>query len=223
MENSLLARLPLVFVELIPFFMAIVFHEVAHAVVAKRFGDTTAEDLGRMTLNPIPHLDPIGTVALPVINMLSGFPVMFGWAKPVPVNFNRLRPYRKGLFLTALAGPAINFVIGFIASFVLVAFALYVPESFYLYAPFRMMADAAIQINFGLAVFNLLPIPPLDGSKMLESFLSFENTRKFERLQSYSFFILLALLWTGALSVLAIPINILRNTSISIWTTLFQI
>lgn len=213
----------MVFIELIPFFMAIVFHEVAHALVAKRYGDTTAEDMGRMTLNPLPHLDPIGTVALPVINMLSGFPIMFGWAKPVPINFNKLKPYRKGLFMTAIAGPTANFIIGFFAAMMLVIFAVYVPESFYLYAPLRLMSDAAIQINFALGVFNLLPLPPLDGSKMVEAFLSYENTRKFENLQRYSFFILIALLWTGALNVLAVPITLLRNFSISFWTTLFQV
>lgn len=95
-------------IQMIPFLMAIVFHEVGHAYVARRFGDTTAEKMGRLTLNPVPHIDPIGTLLFPMINMLTGMSLLFGWAKPVPINFNALRPYRKGLFFTALAGPATN-------------------------------------------------------------------------------------------------------------------
>jgi Zn-dependent protease len=218
----MLERLPLVFIQMIPFLMAIVFHEVAHAFVARRHGDRTAEDLGRLTLNPIPHIDPIGTLLFPMINMLTGIPLLFGWAKPVPINYNRLKPYRRGLFLVALAGPAANLLMGFLCAAALVALTAFVPADFYLYEPLRGMAFVGISINYALALFNLLPFPPLDGSKMVESVLSYEATRQFESLSRYSFFILLILLWTGALGYLiGGPIEYLSHASIGVWAGVF--
>ncbi|HRK02855.1 MAG TPA: site-2 protease family protein [Oligoflexia bacterium] len=214
-------RVQMLFLQMVPFLMAIVIHEVAHAFVARRHGDHTAEKLGRLTLNPVPHIDPIGTLLFPAVNILTGIPILFGWAKPVPIDYNRLKPYRRGLFLVALAGPASNFLLGFLAALFLVAFSSLVPSSFYLYEPLRGMAFVAISINYALGLFNLVPLPPLDGSKMVESFLSYEATRQYEKLAAYSFFILLALLWSGALSVLAIPINFLSNLSIGIWAAIF--
>lgn len=212
-------RIPLVLIQFIPFMMAIVFHEVAHAYVASRHGDFTARDLGRQTLNPLPHVDPIGTVLFPLINMFTGINLLFGWARPVPVNYNRLRPYRRGLFLVSMAGIAMNFILAFVASFILVAL-LAMPE-FYLTKPFLEMSKAAIAINFSLAIFNLIPLPPLDGSKALEAFLPLEMTIKFERLQGYSFFILIALLASGALNLLSYPIGFLSEASIQFWLFVF--
>lgn len=210
-------RFQMVFLQMVPFLMAIVFHEVAHAFVARRHGDTTAQDLGRLTLNPVPHIDPIGTILFPVINMLTGLNLLFGWAKPVPINYNRLKPYRSGLFLVSLAGPAANVILALLSALFLVLFAAFAPTDFYLYEPLRDMALVAISINYALAIFNLIPLPPLDGSKMVESFLSYEAARKFEKLQRYSFFILLGLLWSGALNVLSIPIHYLSKLSIAGW------
>jgi Zn-dependent protease len=206
---------------MIPFLGAIVFHEVAHAFVARRHGDRTAEDMGRLTLNPVPHIDPIGTLVFPAINMLTGIPILFGWAKPVPINYNALKPFRSGLFFTSLAGPAANAILAVVSAFFLVLLSVVLPPDFYLSEPLRGMAFAGIQINFALGIFNLIPLPPLDGSKMVESFLSFNATRQYEKLQSYSFFILLALLWSGGLNVLAGPITYLSNASISGWVFLF--
>jgi Zn-dependent protease len=214
-------RLQILALQMIPFLAAIVFHEVAHAFVARRHGDTTAEDLGRLTLNPVPHIDPIGTLLFPAINMLTGLPILFGWAKPVPINYNRLRPFRSGLFLVSLAGPAANTILAVLCAFFLVLFSAVLPVDFYLYEPLRGMAYVGISINFALALFNLIPLPPLDGSKMVEAFLSYEATRKFEKLQAYSFFILLALLWSGALNILSVPITFLSNLSIQGWVALF--
>ncbi len=220
MLNDLTGRIQIMLLQMIPFLMAIVFHEVAHAFVAKRHGDTTAEQLGRLTLNPVPHIDPIGTLLFPAINIITGIPFLFGWAKPVPINYNRLKPYRSGLFLVAIAGPAANIMLAVLSALILVLLSLYMPPDFYLYDPLRGMSMMAISINFWLALFNLIPLPPLDGSKMLEAFLSYENTRKFEQLQNYSFFILLALLWSGVLNLLAVPITFLSNGCVAFWATL---
>lgn len=207
---------------MIPFLMAIVFHEVGHAFVAKRHGDKTAEDLGRLTLNPIPHLDPIGTILFPMINMLTGIPFMFGWAKPVPINYNRLKPYRRGLFLVSLAGPATNIVLAFLAALALVTMVSFLPHDFYLFEPLTQMSQVAIMINLALAMFNLIPLPPLDGSRMVESFLNFEQARKFEKMQTYSFFILMALLWSGGLDfILRRPVSMLAELFINFWGILF--
>lgn len=216
-----MGRIQILFVQMIPFLAAIVFHEVAHAYVARRHGDTTAEDLGRLTLNPVPHIDPIGTLLFPAINMLTGIPILFGWAKPVPINYSRLRPFRSGLFFVAIAGPAANVILAVGSALCLVLFSLYIPTDFYLYDPLRAMAYAGISINYALAIFNLIPLPPLDGSKMVESFLSYNATRQYEKLQAYSFFILIALLWSGALNVLSTPITFMSNLSIAGWVTLF--
>ncbi len=221
--QSFADRLQLVFLQMIPFLMAIVFHEVGHAFIARKHGDNTAKELGRLTLNPIPHIDPIGTLLFPILNMLTGINILFGWAKPVPINYNRLRPYRRGLFLTALGGPGANVVLALICALILVLMSQFMSADFYLYEPLTGMALVAIHINYALALFNLIPLPPLDGSKMVESFMSFEIAQKFERLQAYSFFILLGLLWTGALNVLSGPIMYLTNWSIAIWRMLFNI
>ena len=206
---------------MVPFLLAIVFHEVGHAVVAKKFGDTTAEDMGRLTLNPIPHIDPIGTILFPMLNMLSGINILFGWAKPVPINFNKLKPYRKGLFLTALGGPGANVILAFILGLFVVLFTQYVSQDFYLFKPLVIMAKIGIQINYALCVFNLIPLPPLDGSKMVEAFLSYNATKQYEKIQSYSFLILMALLWTGALNILYYPVVYLSALSEDVWVKLF--
>lgn len=217
------ARLQALVLQLIPFLMAIVFHEVAHAFVARRHGDTTAQDMGRLTLNPVPHIDPIGTILFPAINILTGINLLFGWARPVPINYSRIKPYRSGLFLTSLAGPAANVILAVFFSFFLVVFGTYAPADFYLYEPLTGMALVGIQINYALALFNLIPLPPLDGSKMLESFLTFEQTRKLESLSRYSLFILLGLLWSGALNLLAVPIIFLSNFSVAMWRAVFGV
>jgi Zn-dependent protease len=218
--DSILERLPLVFAQFLPFMIAIVFHEAAHAFVAAKHGDFTARDLGRETLNPLPHIDPIGTVAFPFFGMLTGIPVLFGWAKPVPINYNRLKPYRRGLFLVSMAGIIMNFILSFFSAGIFVLLKI-VPE-FYLTEPFVIMTQASISINLWLAFFNLIPLPPLDGSKAIEAFLSYDKVRKFESIQQYSFFILMGLILSGALSVLQGPVFAIANGFIRIWVWMAQ-
>jgi Zn-dependent protease len=215
--NDLATRLQMLFLQMIPFLGAIVIHEYGHALIAKKFGDNTAEKLGRLTLNPIPHIDPIGTILFPAINILTGINFLFGWARPVPINFSVLRPYRKGLFFTALGGPLANVVLAFISSAIFVALEKYVPPTFYLYEPLIGMSLVAIQINYALCIFNLIPLPPLDGSRVVESFLNYNQVKKFEQLQAYSFIILLVLLWTGVLNILMYPVLLCTEMTVYIF------
>lgn len=202
-----------------PFMIAIVFHEAAHAWMASRHGDSTARDMGRETLNPLPHMDIFGTLIFPLISMLGNASILFGWAKPVPINYNRLKPYRRGLFLVSIAGIAMNILIAFLSALGLVALN-FAPE-FYLTKPLMIMATASISINYSLAFFNLLPLPPLDGSKAIEAFLSYNSVKKIESLTQYSFFILMALLLSGVLNLLRYPILFCTEVSIGFWFAVF--
>jgi Zn-dependent protease len=183
---SLLMKDPLSFILIaIPLLYAIIFHELAHGWVAYRMGDPTAKNLGRLSLNPIRHLDPMGTIML--------FLVGFGWAKPVPVNFANLRDSRKGMILVASAGIVMNMILAFSALFL--SRLLSLPESsmpavvLYLFA----------KINIILAAFNLIPIPPLDGSKILLGFAPPNIQAYLLRLERFGFIIVIGLLFTGAL------------------------
>lgn len=195
---------------------ALVFHEYAHAWVANKWGDGTAQWSGRLTLNPAAHIDPMGTILFPMIGIAIGGGFIFGWAKPVPIDPRQFRNFRKGLFWVASAGPISNMLLGFLTAFALVVFLKYVPESFALHKALANMLYALVSINFMLAIFNLLPIPPLDGSNIVLSLLDYENARRFEALQAYSMWIFLALMFTGALRILGYPIEFFTNLSISL-------
>jgi Zn-dependent protease len=165
---------------------SIIFHEIAHGLVAYLFGDDTAMRAGRITLNPASHLDPIGTLML--------FFVGFGWAVPVPVDYNKLSNFRFGLFSVALAGCATNILIAIIA-LILLQF------NFIALNPvFSAILPIAVKINIILGALNLIPIPPLDGSKVLMSFLPEKAQENFARLEPYGFYILVFLLFTGLLN-----------------------
>jgi Zn-dependent protease len=172
----------------IPLLYSIIIHELAHGWVADKMGDSTARWLGRLSLNPLKHLDPIGTIMLFIFG--------FGWAKPVPVNFNQLRDFRKGLILVSAAGITANIILAFIALFLLQLLSS--SSMKFLYKPLFYLA----QINIMLAAFNLIPIPPLDGSKILMGFTSRRFQYSLERLEPYGFFIIIGLLWLGALNPL---------------------
>ncbi len=188
------------------FLFSLVFHEYAHAWMGLRRGDDLAKHMGRLTLNPIPHIDPIGTLLLPVFLMLSGSGFMFGWAKPVPVN---PRVSSKDMMLIALAGPVSNILL--IPVFFAIAFGLghtFGPDmSPTVYALYRM-AGAGIMWNVVLAAFNLLPVPPLDGSKILYHFLPFNLRQKLMALGRYSIILFALILFTPVKYVIFVPIAI---------------
>ena len=176
---------------LIPLVIAVVLHEISHGWVANAFGDPTARKLGRLSPNPIRHVDPIGTVALPLVLILAGAPV-FGWAKPVPVNAERMRNPRLHMMLVALAGPGMNLLLALLAAILLAL--TYDPSP----TPGMVFLIANLSnfliINIFLAVFNLLPIPPFDGGHVVEGLLPRRLARSYARIGRYGFAVLIFLL-----------------------------
>jgi Zn-dependent protease len=186
----------------LPILFAITLHEAAHGYVARMFGDPTAWKLGRISLNPLRHIDPVGTILLPVMtNLLGGF--TFGWAKPVPVDFGKLRHPKRDMLWVALAGPGANFVMA-ICWAALLKFLIDSPEFQYRFA-LAEMAKAGIGWNSSLMVLNLLPILPLDGGRIMVSLLPNQMAVKFAQLERYGFLILIALLVTHVLDKLLLP------------------
>lgn len=170
---------------------SVIVHEVMHGLVARRFGDHTAERAGRLTLNPLPHIDPVGTILLPGLLIISGSPILFGWAKPVPVNPLNFSSLRKGELFVSAAGVLSNFGLAIAAASIYhILNAL--PQTF----PFILGAllQFTITINLVLGVFNLFPIPPLDGSKVLLSQLPYNLAKQYQKLEPYGILILLILL-----------------------------
>ncbi|NML25414.1 site-2 protease family protein [Zoogloea dura] len=193
----------------LPVLFAITLHEAAHGYAARHFGDPTAELAGRISLNPLRHIDPMGTILVPglivaVSTLAGGSPMLFGWAKPVPVNFGRLRKPKADMLWVAAAGPFANLVMAF-AWAVLFRFALMSPENVYA-LPMAKMADAGMQINAVLLFLNLFPLPPLDGGRIAVSLLPAGPAYKFAQIEPYGFPILLVLLFTGILGDILGPL-----------------
>src|SRR3989344_672853 len=178
-------------------FSAIV-HEVAHGLMAEKLGDSTARDEGRITLNPIPHIDPFGSIALPLLLLALGSPIVFGAAKPVPVNFSNLRNPKSGMALVSLAGPLSNFLL---AILFVIPIKLGIANEIAL--PILLQA---ILINIILGTFNLIPIPPLDGSKILVSLAPDEWMYKILSLERYGFLLVLVFLMAGVLDRILFPV-----------------
>ena len=199
MELSIIQK---IVIYALPVIFAITVHEAAHGYAAKFFGDTTAYKAGRISLNPIRHIDLFGTIILPALTVALGG-ILFGWAKPVPVDFSRLRNPKKDMLWVAAAGPASNFVMAIIWVFVF-KFTMHAPE--YIAYPLAMMSKAGISINIVLMVLNLLPLPPLDGGRIAVSLLPMKYAMKFAQLERYGFIILIALMFSGVLNKILEPL-----------------
>jgi Zn-dependent protease len=190
-------------ITLILFFLAVIVHECAHGWVAWKLGDPTAKQAGRLTLNPMAHIDLIGTILLPMILLISRSPVVFGWAKPVPVNFHSLHNPKKDMIWVGLAGPGANILLAVLLSFLAKFFTL---SGNYALLTF---INSAIIINLILAVFNILPVPPLDGSRIAMGILPAELAVRYARLEPYGFIIIFGLLYFGIISKVIWPVVIL--------------
>jgi Zn-dependent protease len=179
-----------------PLLLAIILHESAHGWVAEKLGDPTARNLGRITLNPIPHIDPIGTIILPAILILAQSSFLFGWAKPVPVNPYYFQNPRKGMLQVALAGPVTNMSLALLFGLVFRFLHFFGLEEG-VFLSLTIMVIWGVIINLVLAVFNLIPIPPLDGSKILMGILSEEKAEKFAQIERFSFILIILLFTIG--------------------------
>ena len=196
----------------IPVLFAITLHEAAHGYVARHFGDMTAFQQGRISLNPLRHIDPVGTILLPIMTLWLGG-ILFGWAKPVPVNFSALRRPKQDMLWVALAGPAANL---FMALFwgVWIKIELMSPESYYT-EPLMEMAQLGVKINVVLMVLNLLPLPPLDGGRIVVSLLPHRLAMKLAGIEPYGMFILIGLAITPVLGWILTPPIVLLITLIN--------
>ncbi|MEK6645117.1 MAG: site-2 protease family protein [Candidatus Firestonebacteria bacterium] len=175
--------------------LAITIHEYAHGWVANRCGDPTAKMMGRLTLNPLAHLDPIGAIMLLLVH--------FGWAKPVPVNFNNLRNPKRDMVFVSIAGPAANIIVAVISAiFARILFMVNYSIPPQIFTPFISILGFSVMINCALAMFNIIPIPPLDGSKILMGLLPYNKTLWMSRIEPYGFIILILLIMTGAVGVI---------------------
>ena len=188
----------------IPVLFAITLHEAAHAYAAKRLGDNTAYMLGRMSLNPLKHIDILGTIVLPLMCIFFNLAFIFGWAKPVPVNFDALRNPKRDMRWVALAGPFANLTMA-IMWMSIFRFAN-LSEGFELLYPLKLMAQAGVQINLLLMLLNLLPLLPLDGGRVVLSLLPDNLAYQFSRIEPYGIYILIFLLLTGILNRVLQPL-----------------
>lgn len=191
----------------LPVLFAVTLHEVAHGWSAKLLGDSTAEDQGRLSLNPLKHIDPFGTVILPLVLLwLGGF--VFGWAKPVPVVWGNLRRPQRDMAIVALAGPGANFLMIVLWALLFkISLLLDQASMGWLSQPLLYMSAAGMQINTILMVLNLLPIPPLDGSRVISLLLPRHWVIQFFRIEAFGMVILIVLLFTGILGKIIVPIN----------------
>lgn len=194
------------------FLLALTIHEFAHGWLANRLGDPTARLQGRLTLNPVAHLDPIGTIAIVLIG--------FGWAKPVPVDYRYLKRPRRDMMLIAAAGPISNLVLGAVCAFFyrMIPWAVGGPELGWVILPLRIMFRTGVWVNAVLAVFNLLPIPPLDGSRVVSGLLPLRQAISYSRLEPYGFVLIFLLFFTGIMDpVFGVAVRTLTLVLFRMW------
>ena len=195
-----------IFISFIVLLFSLTVHEMAHAWTADRLGDPTARLLGRVSLNPLVHADPVGTVLFPLIAMITGAPLI-GWAKPVPVNVRQLRHHRRDYVLVAAAGPASNLVMAVTAGCLLALLPIspQTLDAANVSAPLATFLSQAMRLNVLLAVFNMIPIPPLDGGNVLAGLLPNHLAGIFNQIRPYGFILLYALILTGGFDALVVP------------------
>jgi len=210
LDNDLIMK---IIVGVVPIIIAITFHEVAHGYVAYRLGDPTAKLLGRLTLDPLKHIDPVGTILVPlVLYAVGGIP--FGWAKPVPIGVRNFKNPRRDMGLTGVAGPLTNLALAIVSAillrFVLVPLGSVIPEGVFL--GFLKLLYASVQINIILAAFNLIPVPPLDGSRVLAALVPRHIANRIDELERYGIIIVMILIFTGIFRYILGPLFTLFYT-----------
>ncbi|MBM3251772.1 MAG: site-2 protease family protein [Candidatus Omnitrophica bacterium] len=189
---------------LIILFVSIIIHEISHGWVANKLGDPTARYSGRLTLNPLAHIDPFGTIILPLLLIVMGSPFLFGYAKPVPINFYNLKNPKRDMIWVGLSGPISNILLAVVSSLIIRAVSL--PQFFYEIVAF------GVWINLILAVFNLIPIPPLDGSRVVFGLLPYKYSIPYARLEQFGFIIIFLLIFSGLFRQIIFPIvTVLAN------------
>ena len=202
-----------IIVSAFPILIAIVFHELSHGFAANKLGDPTAKMMGRLTLNPIAHIDPIGTIVMPLmLIVLTNGQFVFGYAKPVPINPMNFKNPKRDMAISAAAGPVMNIFLAIVSMIVLklviIPLSLVVPEAVTstVLAPLLMILQSSVVVNVVLAVFNMIPIPPLDGGRVLTGFLPYRQAATLSKIEPYGFIIVIFLIATGIANYFVMPL-----------------
>lgn len=200
----------------LPVLLAITVREVARGYTARYWGDHTGEQFGRLTLNPLPHIDPVGTIVVPLVCLMIGS-FLFGWARPMPIDSRNFRDPRRAWRWVSISGPIANLILAFFWGFV-AAFAVYAPESYQ--EPLVRMAQYGVIVNAIWVAFSLIPILPWDGGIFIDTFLSAKQSMQFRKIEPYGMWIVLILMFTGLLAKIILPIVALIQTAVYLFMTL---
>jgi Zn-dependent protease len=207
-----------------PLLFSLCFHEYSHAWVANKLGDPTAKYMGRLTLNPMAHISITSTILFPIILSIMGLPPL-GAAKPVPIDPRNFKDPQRGMALSAIAGPISNIALGAVFAFILAIMMVFVKSDNHFLIPLAQMLWQGVYINMIFAFFNLIPIPPLDGSRVITMFLSYKQAARLDSFAPYSFILIIVLLYVGALNIILVPVEFFShffvNISYNVLTGLF--